>query len=75
MYYFVLYELWAYAFEALKQYYLKHTEFELYTKVVDKLLKSYEDQGDSGHSYGVATQAILGYLNGNVDDDDGNYVM
>ena len=67
---FPLYRLWAHFGAFLSQYYGgKHGELPVDQKVVDLMIKSYEDEGHSGYSHAVVTQIIMEYLSGQMSQE------
>ena len=69
-----IYKIWVHFGEFLKRYYGDSENIKIDEQVIQKLLKSYEDQHHSGFSHGVVTQAIMQYLGGAFDDEDKEFV-
>lgn len=68
---YTVYQLWSHFGAFLAQYYGgRHGEKSVDQKVVDALIKSYEDEGHSGYSHGVVTQQIMEYLSGMMSQKD-----
>lgn len=71
---FKVYELWAHFGEFLKRYYGDNEKIKINEEVIQKLLKSFEDEHHSGYSHGVVSQTIMKYLAGDMDDEDKEFV-